>query len=262
MSEKIITKARLESFLKNFGIRQGSTVLLQADLRMMPQLIGHSTTLIETLISVIGPRGTLIIPSFTREALDPACRLKAYPYPLWQTVRFNHPGFSSRTMPADLWPDAANAFLLHTRVKRTEHPVYSFAWTGSLPYKPALETLDYPISFTHVLSEMKRDQAINLLIGVDVHEAIYPMLIGHELGIDTVSLESAFVRRVRKTFEETFLTGSLDQEAWKEACSYLDIEQKDLNGVPVYKIMQKPQMNSAAEPEFGQEDSDPSLSLF
>ncbi len=240
MPEKIITKARLEAFLKNLGIRQGSTVLLQADLKAMPQLVGHATTLIETLISIIGPRGTLIVPSFTYEALDPACQKQTYPYPLWQTIRFNHPGFSSRTMPADIWQDAANAFLLHTRVKRTEHPVYSVAWIGALPYKPALETLDYPLSFSHVLSEMESPQAINLLIGVDVHQSIYPLLIAHEHGFDTVFIQSAFVRRVRKTFEESFLINSLDHQGWDEACNFLDITTRDLNGVPVYKIMQKP----------------------
>lgn len=243
MPEKIITKARLEAFLKNLGIRQGSTVLLQADMKAMPHLVGHATTLIETLISIIGPRGCLIVPAFTCEALDPACQNSGYPYPLWQTIRFNHPGFSSRTMPADVWQDAANAFLLHTRVKRTEHPVYSFAWMGAVPYKPALETLDYPISFEHVLSEMRREQAINLLIGVDVHNSIYPLLIAHEYGYDTVYMQSAFVRRVRRTFEESFLVSRLDPESWDRACESLDITSRDLNGVPVYKIMQKPQLD-------------------
>lgn len=240
MAEKIITKARLEAFLKNIGIRQGSTVLLQADLKQMPQLIGKSTTLIETLISIIGPRGLLIVPVFTREALDPACRPQAYPHPLWNSVRFNHPGFSSRTMPADVYTEAASAFLLHTKVKRTEHPVYSFAWMGAVPYKPALESLDYPFSYSHILQEMKRDQAINLLIGVDIHDSIFPVLLAHEQGLDTTTLETAFVRRVRKTFEESFLTSILDEESWNEAADQLDISQKDLCGVPVYKITQKP----------------------
>lgn len=132
MPEKIITKARLEAFLKNLGIRQGSTVLLQADLKAMPQLVGHATTLIETLISIIGPRGTLIVPSFTYEALDPACQKQTYPYPLWQTIRFNHPGFSSRTMPADIWQDAANAFY---SIPGLSVPNIRFIlWPGLVPF--------------------------------------------------------------------------------------------------------------------------------
>lgn len=237
---ELVTRQDLEALLDEMNIHKGSTVLLQADATKLGSLVGSVTTLLETLFDRIGPKGCLIVPAFTLSALDPVSeKNRNLSADMIQTIRNSHPGYSSRTMPADVWPETAAAFLLHTKVKRTEHPVYSFAWYGPLPYKPMLETLDYPVSYQHILSEMKRPEAVNLLVGVSPRNSIFPMLIAHEQRNDIVHVEHAFVRRVKKTFEESFLTSSLDPEGLLNAASLLEVETGRLGEADVYKIEHK-----------------------
>lgn len=236
----MVTRSDLEGLFDKLHIQEGATILLQADASALKGLVGGVTTLLESLFERIGPRGILIVPTFTLSALDPIHRhAERLSLMDMEIIRQNHPGYSSRTMPADVWPETAAAFLLHTKVKRTEHPVYSFAWYGPLPYKPALDSLDYPVSFRHILQEMKRDNAVNLLIGVDPVHSIYPMLIAHEDHLDTAEIQNAFIRRVRKTFEEPFMTSTLSKEAMLQAANKLDVQTGTIGSSPVLAISMK-----------------------
>lgn len=239
--KSITTREDLEHLLDEMNINKGAVILLQADLHNMTGLVGGTTTLLETLLDRIGPKGVLIVPTFTLAALDPASQKHTTGIvDHWDKIRQNHPGYSSRTMPADVWKETAAAFLLHTKVKRTEHPVYSFAWMGPLLYKPALDSLDFPISYSHILQEMKRKSAVNLLIGVSPNYSIFPLLIAHEEGKDIIRQENAFVRKVKKTFEEPFLTSGLDMEGLMAVSDQLEAQESKLGRLPVYKITRVP----------------------
>ena len=239
MESKPVTRKEIKALLESIGIEPGSTVLLQADLAGLPEVVGGINALLEALMDLLTPKGLLILPTFTRTALDPACDPQTvFPVDQWQVVRDNHPGFSSRTMPADIYPQASQAFLLHTRVRRSEHPVYSVAWWGTSGYSPSMKSLNYPLSFSHVLERMKDEQAVNLLVGVPVTEALYPLLVGHEKNEDITLLQNAFVRRTKRTFEEPFLHSCLDDQTAMGLLQDLAIASRDLSGLPVYKIMQ------------------------
>lgn len=246
MSDTLITRAELEAVFDSLDIKQGSVILLQADLQNCHSLVGGETTLIESLTARIGPKGLLIVPAFTMQALDPACADQSnserneFPgYEDWKIIREEHPGFSSKTMPPDTWKEAANAMLLHTRVKRSEHPVYSFAWMGNAVYSPSLESLDFPISFSHILSEMKKKQAMNLLVNVDIDEALLFEMTAREMEEDVISVKKACVRRVKKTFEESFLHGTCDRQAMISAMQNLEIVRRVLKGITFYRVTQK-----------------------
>ncbi|MCF0246100.1 MAG: AAC(3) family N-acetyltransferase [Ileibacterium sp.] len=239
MEHRALTRKDVKALLESIGIEPGSTVLLQADVSNAPWMVGGINALIETLMEMLTPKGLLILPTFTKGALDPACdRDSVFDMPQWPVVRSSHPGFSSRTMPADVYEQAAQSFLLHTRVKRSEHPVYSVAWWGTSGISPSMETLNYPLSFRHILKRMEDERAINLLVGVDLMEALYPVLLAHQENEDTTVVENAFVRRTKRTFEEPFLHSVLSEKQTAAKLKTLDIISRDLGGLPVYKIMQ------------------------
>lgn len=263
MIETMITRADLEALYDSLNIHPGSVVLLQADLAGIRRLIGKETMLIESLCSRIGPKGLLIVPTFTYGALDPACipafdesqedgqsmsseeaAMKDFAdscYDDWSILREEHPGFSSKTMPPDRWEAAGNALLLHTKMKRSEHPVYSFAWIGNSACPLNLQTLDFPLSFSHILKEMKKPSAINLLFNVDAADSLLFPLTARELEEDIVQVKKASVRRVKKTFSESFLHGECDRQAMISAMQKLEIVKRDVKGISVYKVTQKAQ---------------------
>lgn len=237
----IVTRNELASFLKSLGVVKGSTILLQADLSELPVLVGMETALLETILNLIGPSGCLILPAFTRSALDPSClmdqNIPAFiPYSAWQTVREQHPGYTSRTLPADQWAAAANTFLLQTKVKRTEHPCYSFAWCGPAPFKTTLDSLDYPVSYTHILKMMKNPSAINLLFGVRLQDSLMLKMEARERNLDTTVVRTAFLRRVRRSFQETFLDSEITHETAEEVSGLLDVVQTEFEGLPVFRV--------------------------
>lgn len=237
----IVTRNELASFLKSLGVVKGCTVLLQADLSDLPVLVGMETSLLETILNLIGPSGCLILPTFTRSALDPSCLMDQsipafIPYSAWQLVREQHPGYTSRTLPADQWAPAANTFLLQTKVKRTEHPCYSFAWSDPAPFKTTLDSLDYPVSYTHILKMMKNPSAINLLFGVPLLDSLMLKMEARERNMDTTVVKTAFLRRVRRSFLETFLDSEITQETAEEISGQLDVMQTQFEGLPVFRI--------------------------
>lgn len=248
MEKRVITKQHLKVLFEQMGVQCGSVVLLQADLSQMPALVGGISTVIETLCDIITPRGLLIVPSFTLQALDPAnlpsC---AYPVSQWETIRLEHPGFSSRSTPADQNAQAAAALLLHTKVKRSEHPVYSFAWWGSASCKPGIDDYNYPVSYKHILGRMEDENAMNIVLGMDIKQSLYPIMEARKRQEDLAVVQHAFIRKVRKTIEVPFLHSKLTEQTLKHVMTHFDVLEYDLKGLPVYKIMHPISLSSIFE---------------
>lgn len=236
-SDKLLTGADLEQVFSQLQIQKGSTVLLQADLSRLPNLCGQETALVETILRMIGPKGLLIVPAWTIQALDPACQTQFSPNQ-WSLIRHAHPGYSPKTMPADRLEKSAAAVLLHYKAKRSDHPAYSFAWIGQSSCKPDMEGWDFPLSYRHVLQSMDSPEALNLLVGVNLDEAIYPMLEAHKKGKISVTRQCAFNRKVSQVFDKPFLHYDIKDpgnERWED----LDVSGRQIGNVPVYKVTQK-----------------------
>ena len=50
--------------LKNFCIKEGEILLVHSSLKSMGFVLGGGKTIIQALLEVIGPEGTLVIPTF------------------------------------------------------------------------------------------------------------------------------------------------------------------------------------------------------
>lgn len=59
--------------LKSLGLRVGQTIIMHSSLSSFGYVDGGANTLIDCLIQVIGPTGTLVVPTFTgKETLSPS----------------------------------------------------------------------------------------------------------------------------------------------------------------------------------------------
>lgn len=126
----VSSKEEIIQQLMTLGIQKGMVLLVQADIRRLGYVIGGEQALIEALIEAVGYEGTLVVPTFTPQLLDPACQKKRVGRTYWEDVRASALPFDRRlTLP--LKKDTlAMQFLRNEGVVRSYHPLYSFAAWG------------------------------------------------------------------------------------------------------------------------------------
>ena len=120
----ILSPADLRRTFKAIGVRRGSVLCVQSSLSRFGYIPGGPETLVKALLDVLGPRGTLCIPTHSLSVLGAA------PY---------DPQRSPSVVGA-----VSEYFLGHPGVVRSPHPTHSVAACG--PDAHALTHLDDPDS--------------------------------------------------------------------------------------------------------------------
>lgn len=121
----------LESQLRSLGLAAGDVVLVHCALSRLGWVCGGAVAVLRAILRVLGPTGTVLVPTHTAELSDPATwRNPPVPQSWWVTIRQTMPAFDPRVTPslamgalAELvrtWPDA----------RRSDHPQFSFAAVG------------------------------------------------------------------------------------------------------------------------------------
>ncbi|MFI7067795.1 aminoglycoside N(3)-acetyltransferase [Kribbella sp. NPDC050124] len=114
-------------------MRAGDVVLMHSSLRSIGFVVGGPQAVVEALLAVLTPEGTLVVPTHTPENSDPARWTNPpVPEPWWPVIRAESPGFDPDRTPAGrgmgrlaelvrTWPGA----------RRSIHPQFSFAAVGA-----------------------------------------------------------------------------------------------------------------------------------
>jgi aminoglycoside 3-N-acetyltransferase len=69
----VLTQDRLAADLRLLGVQTGDILMIHSSLRSLGFVVGGAATVVDALLEVLGPTGTLVGPSFTYEtALDPS----------------------------------------------------------------------------------------------------------------------------------------------------------------------------------------------
>ncbi len=108
--------------LSNAGIRAGDVVMIDARPPLLGSVFGGATALLDSILSVLGPEGTLLMPTFTHSILSmdgvPLKDRKFFPF---------HPQLSPITTG-----EVAEAFRNHKGVVQGIHVSHSFVGMGPL----------------------------------------------------------------------------------------------------------------------------------
>lgn len=114
MEHLTITKERLEKDISVCGLKAGDTVLMHSGLKAIGFVEGGADSVIDAILSTIGPEGTLMVPAFSYSY---AGKPDAVPFDVKTT-----PGSRNGAIAARLreWPEAV----------RSAHPSHSFAAIG------------------------------------------------------------------------------------------------------------------------------------
>lgn len=126
-----VTSQEVERGLRQLGVREGGVLLVHASMSRLGYVLHGPGSVLSALERVLGPEGTLLIPTFTGDRTDPSCWVDpALPASLWNEVRDSMPVFDEhQSMPLGMG-QLALAVLLDPRRRRSDHPLCSYAAIG------------------------------------------------------------------------------------------------------------------------------------
>jgi aminoglycoside 3-N-acetyltransferase len=149
----MLTKQQLRQQLKLLGIEPGDILNMKVSMRSMGEVEGGANGLIETLLDLVGPRGTLVADAF----------VPVYPLPLSVPDAAKVSKCDTPTYAGAF----ASAMIAYPGSLRSPHPVQKFAVLGALAPKwaPAHTASSRPYALLH---EAAKAGAKNIKIGSDI----------------------------------------------------------------------------------------------
>ena len=113
------------------GLAAGQTVLVHTRMSALGWVAGGAVAVIQALLRVLTPSGTLMMPAFSPDNTNPANWLNPpVPEHWWQVIRDNTPVYDSRITPTRGIGVVAEMFRTYPGVIRGNHPYVSFAAIG------------------------------------------------------------------------------------------------------------------------------------
>lgn len=126
------TVRSLGSDLRALGLTDGDTVLVHSSAGRLGFVAGGVQAVVQALLDVLGPAGTLVVPTHTPENTDPADWLNPpVPESWWATIRSSAPGFDRWRTPSRWMGVIAEAVRTWPDAVRSDHPHVSFAAVGA-----------------------------------------------------------------------------------------------------------------------------------
>jgi aminoglycoside 3-N-acetyltransferase len=126
-----VTVVSLRSDLEALGLAPGATVMVHASLSALGYVVGGPEAVVEALIGVIGPTGTLMMPAHSGQYTDPGSwRNPPVPVDWVETMRESMPPFDKAKSPTRMMGAIAEYFRLAPGVRRSNHPTVSAAAIG------------------------------------------------------------------------------------------------------------------------------------
>lgn len=128
----IATVRSLTEDLRALGVRRGDVLMMHSSYKSLGAVAGGPQAVVQALLDVLGPAGTLVVPTHTSENTDPASwQHPPAPPEQWATIRHEAPGFDLERTPASRWMGRL-AELVRTwpGALRSNHPQVSVAALG------------------------------------------------------------------------------------------------------------------------------------
>jgi aminoglycoside 3-N-acetyltransferase len=162
------TRSSLSRDLHAMGIRAGQTILLHASLRSLGWVCGGPVAVVLALQDVLGPAGTLVVPSQTPENRDPSRWSEPAVPPQWRAVIREHlPAYDPVLSPCRSMGLIAETVRTWPGAVRSPHPQTSFAAIGARAAElMARHDLDSELGEASPLAALEAAAAAVLLLGV------------------------------------------------------------------------------------------------
>lgn len=180
--QPVTTSMLKEAFLK-LGINDGDILMVHSSISSLGYVIGGVEALYESLISIVGNKGTIVVPSQTVEISDPSSwQYPTVPEEWFEEIRRDLPPFDKkRSFSKSMGQFSIFLGQLPTSC-RSNHPMYSFTAIGHYAKEiTENQQLDFPFGDHSPLSKMYDLNAKILMIGTDFETNTAIHLAEHSL---------------------------------------------------------------------------------
>ena len=167
-NRRMVTVGDMVGDLRKLGLASGMTVITHSSLSSFGWVCGSSQGVILALLEVLGPEGTLVMPTHSSVLSDPVSWCNPpVPEEWWEPIRQTMPAFRKDLTPAAGMGRVAETFRGMDGVLRSDHPKYSFAATGKKKEQIIRgHALDYAMGENSPLARLYEEDAFILLMGV------------------------------------------------------------------------------------------------
>ena len=166
---ELVTAARIRGDLRALGVQPGSVLMVHTSMSRIGFVPGGAQAVIEALLGVLGPDGTLVMPAFSASITDPQFWTNPpVPECWWPTIREHTPAFDSARTPTRMLGAVAELFRTCPGVRRSSHPHNSVAAHG--PKTAAIieqHSLEHGMGEASPLARLYDLDSTVLLLGVD-----------------------------------------------------------------------------------------------
>lgn len=119
--------------LSRLGVEEGSLLLVHSSLSSLGWVSGGAVAVVEALRKVVGPTGTLVMPTYSAHLSDPAFwENPPVPESWWPIIRETMPPYDSQTTPTTAMGAIAELFRTLPDSVRGNHPLFSLTACGPL----------------------------------------------------------------------------------------------------------------------------------
>jgi len=125
------TRESLRADLERLSLQPSMTVMVHSSLSTLGFVCGGAHTVVQALLDVIGPEGTLMMPTHSGDLSDPAeWGDPPVPETWWETIRATMPAFDATLTPTRSMGAIVECFRHVPGVRRSNHPTVSAAAVG------------------------------------------------------------------------------------------------------------------------------------
>ena len=202
------TRESLAHDLRASGVKAGMTLLMHSALSRLGWVVGGPVTVVQALMDVITPEGTIVVPTFSGDLSDPAhWRSPPVPQLWWPIIYENMPAFDPHVTPTRMMGKIVDTLRTWPGVVRSYHPADSFAaWGKHAHHITANHSLHYGLGEGSPLARIYELDGWVLLLGVghgnntSFHLAEYRTALVAEITQGSPIFENG--QRVWKTYRD------------------------------------------------------------
>ena len=164
-----VTPRSLAADLQALGVGPGMLLNVHSSLSRIGWVVGGAQAVVEALLEVLGPDGTLMMPTHSGQLSDPShWRMPPAPESWWPTIRDEMPAYDPVTTPTRKMGAIVEVFRRVPGVERSSHPQTSHAARGPLAERIVAEhPLDSFFGPRTPIGKLYELDGHVLLLGVD-----------------------------------------------------------------------------------------------
>ncbi|KAB2334559.1 AAC(3) family N-acetyltransferase [Cytobacillus depressus] len=202
------TRTSLRRDLVSLGLKKGMVVIVHSSLSSLGWVCGGPVAVVQALMDTVGEEGTIVMPTQTGDLSDPSeWQRPPVPEEWWSTIREEMPAYDPQITPSRGMGKTVETFRTFPEVKRSLHPMYSFAaWGKHAGYILSEQSLEEGFGLSSPLAKIYELDGYVLLLGVQ-HDSNTSLHLAEHAIVNRKKVQKGSAlfennERVWKTYEE------------------------------------------------------------